>query len=414
MPSSRNQSNQRIALPSAFRRLAWSNLLAQSAEQISLAAAPLVAVFLLGASAAQTGLLQTAQTLPFLLLSLPMGVYADRHSRRGLMASAEAVRVLAMIMILVLIGAHLLTLPMLAVCGFIGAAGTVAYSVAAPSLVPSLVPRDALPAANGRIELARSVAYSAGPAIGGVIVGSVGAGWAYALATMLSAFAVVLLRALPVSAHLPRTGRHFLAEVREGAAFVFRDPLLRPILLTAVFFNLGYFVLQAIYVAYAAHHLHMSSWVIGVSLAAYGAGMVAGALAGPEVSRRVSFGRTLVIGPMCGFLASVLMSATLFFPQVWMACVSFFLLGAGPVLWTIGSTTLRQAITPHAMLGRVSAIMSTATYGARPVGALLGAALATQTGVSACLLMSTVAFAIQLGVIVVSPVTQLAALPEGA
>ncbi|MEA3114231.1 MAG: hypothetical protein QOG58_4030, partial [Caballeronia sp.] len=203
-------------------------------------------------------------------------------------------------------------------------------------------------------------------------------------------------------------------EVREGAAFVFRDPLLRPILLTAVFFNLGYFVLQAVYVAYAAHHLHMSSWVIGVSLAAYGAGMVAGALAGPEVSRRLSFGRTLVIGPMCGFLASVLMSATLFFPQVWMACVSFFLLGAGPVLWTIGSTTLRQAITPHAMLGRVSAIMSTATYGARPVGALLGAALATQTGVSACLLMSTVAFAIQLGVIVVSPVTQLAALPESA
>src|SRR5471030_3386740 len=106
--------NQRIILPPAFHRLAWSNLLAQSAEQISLAAAPLVAVFLLGASAAQTGLLQTAQTLPFLLLSLPMGVYADRHSRRALMASAEAVRVLAMITILMLIGTHLLTLPLLA------------------------------------------------------------------------------------------------------------------------------------------------------------------------------------------------------------------------------------------------------------------------------------------------------------
>jgi MFS family permease len=104
----RNGPNKRIALPAAFHRLAWSNLLAQSAEQISLAAAPLVAVFMLSASAAQTGLLQTAQTLPFLLLSLPMGVYADRHSRRALMASAEAVRVLAMITILVLIGAHLL------------------------------------------------------------------------------------------------------------------------------------------------------------------------------------------------------------------------------------------------------------------------------------------------------------------
>jgi MFS family permease len=104
-----SSSKQRVTLPPVFHRLAWSNLLAQSAEQISLAAAPLVAVFLLGASAAQTGLLQTAQTLPFLLLSLPMGVYADRHSRRALMASAEAVRVPAMITILVLPGAALAT-----------------------------------------------------------------------------------------------------------------------------------------------------------------------------------------------------------------------------------------------------------------------------------------------------------------
>jgi MFS family permease len=258
----------RIVLPVAFGRLAWSNLLAQCAEQVGLAAAPLVAVFVLGASAGQTGLLQTAQTLPFLLLSLPMGVWADRHSRRGLMAGAEAVRVLAMLAVLMLIGMHLLTLPLLAVCGFIGAAGTVAYGVAAPSLVAALVPREALPVANGRIELARSVAYSAGPAIGGVVVGSIGAGWAYGLAALLSALAAVLLRALPASPHEARAARRFLDELRDGTAFVFRDRLLRPILLTAVFFNIGYFVLQAVYVAYAARHLHMSSQVIGVSLAA--------------------------------------------------------------------------------------------------------------------------------------------------
>jgi predicted MFS family arabinose efflux permease len=404
----------RIVLPVAFGRLAWSNLLAQCAEQVGLAAAPLVAVFVLGASAGQTGLLQTAQTLPFLLLSLPMGVWADRHSRRGLMAGAEAVRVLAMLAVLMLIGMHLLTLPLLAVCGFIGAAGTVAYGVAAPSLVAALVPREALPVANGRIELARSVAYSAGPAIGGVVVGSIDAGWAYGLAALLSALAAVLLRALPASPHEARAARRFLDELRDGTAFVFRDRLLRPILLTAVFFNIGYFVLQAVYVAYAARHLHMSSQVIGVSLAAYGVGMVAGALAGPWVTRRMAFGRTLVIGPLCGFLASLLMSATLVFAHPSLACASFFLLGAGPILWTIGSTTLRQAITPQAMLGRVSAIVSTATYGARPVGALIGAALATHMGVAACLLASMAAFAVQLIVIVRSPVSRLAALPAAA
>src|SRR5438094_9435413 len=84
-------------LPASFNRLAGSNLAAQSAEQIGLAAAPLVAVLALGAGAGETGLLQTAQTLPFLILAIPAGVLADRVSRRRLMASAEALRVLSLI-----------------------------------------------------------------------------------------------------------------------------------------------------------------------------------------------------------------------------------------------------------------------------------------------------------------------------
>src|SRR5947209_20247352 len=89
-------------LPPTFNRLAWSNLAAQSAEQVALAAAPLVAVIALGAGAAETGLLQAAQTLPLLLLSLPLGWLADRFSRRRLMAGAELVRAVSLLAILVL------------------------------------------------------------------------------------------------------------------------------------------------------------------------------------------------------------------------------------------------------------------------------------------------------------------------
>jgi MFS family permease len=123
-----------------FRRLAWSNLAAQSAEQIGLAAAPLVAVLALGAGAGETGWLQTVQTLPFLLLSIPAGILADRMSRRRLMVSAEALRVLALVATLALAALDLLTLPGLALLGFVGACGTIAYSVTAPALVPALVP----------------------------------------------------------------------------------------------------------------------------------------------------------------------------------------------------------------------------------------------------------------------------------
>src|SRR4249919_2087822 len=119
-------------LPPQFHRLAGSNLPAQFSEQIALAAAPLVAVLALGAGAAETGLLQSAQTLPFLLLSLPAGVLADRASRRRLMVGAEALRALSLLGILLLIMGGWLNLPLLAALGFLGAVGTVAYSVAAP------------------------------------------------------------------------------------------------------------------------------------------------------------------------------------------------------------------------------------------------------------------------------------------
>src|SRR4051794_22000999 len=90
-------------LPPTFNRLAWSNLAAQSAEQIALAAAPIVAVLLLGAGEGQTGLLQTALTLPFVLFAIPAGLLADRISRRRLMAASEALRAAALITILALI-----------------------------------------------------------------------------------------------------------------------------------------------------------------------------------------------------------------------------------------------------------------------------------------------------------------------
>src|ERR1700761_8849590 len=106
-------------LPATFNRLAWSNLAAQSAEQIALAAAPIVAVLRLGVGEGATGLLQTALTLPFILFAIPAGLLADRFSRRLLMTSAEALRAIALAVVLVLIWLDGLTLGVLALAGFV-------------------------------------------------------------------------------------------------------------------------------------------------------------------------------------------------------------------------------------------------------------------------------------------------------
>ncbi|MFY3951246.1 MFS transporter, partial [Achromobacter xylosoxidans] len=221
-----------------------------------------------------------------------------------------------------------------------------------------------------------------------------------------------LLAGLPPKAPRAAARRHLWHELRDGAAFVTGHPLLRPVLVTAVFFNLAWFVLQAVYVVYAVERLGLGAAGVGITLGVYGAGMLAGALAAPWLAGRLSFGALIAAGPLCALAASLILLSTLALPSGLWAAAGFFLFGAGPILWTIATTTLRQAITPNALLGRVSAVILTATFGARPVGALTGAALASRLGLEACLWVSSAGFAAQFVVLAASPVPRLRSQPE--
>jgi predicted MFS family arabinose efflux permease len=406
-------SFQETSLPKTFSRLAWSNLVAQSAEQVALAAAPIVAVLVLGAGEGETGLLQTALTLPFVLFAIPAGLMADRMARRRLMAGAEALRAGALLAVLILLLMGALTLPMLAMLGFVAVCGTVVYSVAAPALIPSLVPPQLLPAANARIELARTIAFAGGPAIGGLLVGWIGAAPAFGFAAALSILAVVLLSGIhePVRAAVVR--RHPLQEIREGAVFVFGHDLLRPVFVTQFIFNTASFLILAVFVPYAVRSLGLSASGIGVVLGMYGVGMVFGALLATRVMRWLPFGTVIGLGPVTGFVAAGVMALTTVVHTPLLAGLSFFLLGAGPILWVISTTTLRQSVTPPRLLGRVSAINIMA-YGARPLGAGLGALVGGLYGAEVCLYLAVAGFGLQALVILMSRAVGLSRQPEMA
>jgi predicted MFS family arabinose efflux permease len=404
-------STEATKLPATFNRLAWSNLSAQSAEQIALAAAPIVAVLLLGVGEGQTGLLQTALTLPFVLFAIPAGLLADRMSRRWLMAGAEALRALALAAILALIAFGWLTLPLLAVLGFVAVCGTVVYSVATPALVPSLVGPQLLPAANARIELARTVAFASGPALGGVLVGWIGAAPAFGVAVTLSAIAVVLLSGIHEPARAVSARRHPLQDIKEGVTFVWRHELLRPVFITQFIFNTGSFLVLAVFVPYAVRHLSLSATGVGTTLAMYGVGMVIGALAATRVMKRLAFGSVIGLGPVTGFVAAGVMALTTIMASPLLAGLSFFLLGAGPILWVISTTTLRQSVTPPRLLGRVSAINILA-YGARPLGSAIGAIVGGFYSAEACLWLAVAIFAAQALVILFSPAVALSRQPD--
>jgi predicted MFS family arabinose efflux permease len=407
-----------IAMPPTptrpYIRLVWSNLAAQSAEQLSLAAAPIVAVLALGAGAGEIGLLAAAQTLPFLLLSIPLGLLADRTSRKRLMIWAEALRALSLFGLLAAVLLDRLSLELLAALGFIGAVGTVGFSVAAPALLPSLVPREDLARANGRIELARSAAFAAGPALAGALVSWAGASSAFVLASMLSAGAVALLFRLPDPQRAPAPPRHPLLELQDGARMVWGHALLRPMLLTGIAWNIAWFVLQAAYVPYAVRTLGLDAGEVGITLAAYGVGMVLGALLARRIVGAITFGHAIILGPFVSVLAAAVMATSLLLPTGVLAALSFFLFGFGPIIWSITSTTLRQTVTPGAMLGRAGSIFLTVNSGVRPIGAALGGWVGSSWGEAACLWLVLVIYLVQAAVIFFSPVRALAALPEPA
>lgn len=395
-----------------FQRLAWSNLLAQSAEQLSLAAVPIVAVLLLQAGPGEIGLLASIQSLPFLLLSMPLGLLADRSSRTRLMALAETLRAVALLLLLALIVTGQASIMALAVIGFLAAVGTVAFSVAAPSLVPALVPAEGLARANGRLELARSAAFAAGPALAGALIAWTGASAAFVLSGMLSVMAVLCLRGIREPARASVPARHPLLELQDGARWVWKSDLLRPIMFTSIAWNISWFMLQATYVPYAIRELGLNASGVGMTLAGYGVGMIVGALLAPRVVALLPFGQAILLGPYFSVLAALTMAMTLFWPHGWQAGLSYFLFGAGPIIWTITSTTLRQTVTPRAMIGRVTSINIVVSTGARPLGAALGGLVGASYPVSVSLWCVVLGFGLQALIISASEVRTLKRLPS--
>jgi hypothetical protein len=249
-------------LPAHFSRLVGSNLAAQSAEQLSLAAVPLVAVLMLGSGAGEIGLLAAwCRRCPSCCCPFRFG----RAGRPHLAPPPHdvgriAARRLAGRVLLAMVLTGQLSIFWLAVVGFAGAVGTVGFSVAAPAMVPALVPRGSLARANGRLELARSAAYAAGPALAGALVAWVGgaaslrAGRA-AVGRGGGAVAGCTSRRAPWRRRATRC-----AEMQEGAQFVWRHEYLRkPMLLTGIAWNIAWFVLQAAYVPYAVRVLGLNA-----------------------------------------------------------------------------------------------------------------------------------------------------------
>lgn len=402
-----------------FNRLWFATFAAQGAEQLALTALPLMAALGLSAGAGEMGLLGAAQTLPWLILSLAAGILADRWPRQLLMAGAEGLRAVLLVAFPLLAWAGWVGLPVLGALGFLLSTTTVLFGVAAQAYLPGVVDRPDLPRANARLEFARAVAMTAGPGLAGLVVGWGSVELALGLSALTSGLACWLLSgrsmAQPVRTPAPRQpiGR----ALAEGLAFAWRQPLLRAIVGCAMAWNLSWWVIQSVFVLHAFERYGMDARAIGMTLGAQGAGMLAAAVAAPAITRRLKLGPMIVLGPALSAVAAIVMAAGAAAGQamgIALLLSAFFLFGFGPLLWVIGQTSLRQALVPDALIGRVSAVQQVATAGMRPLGALLGGAIGATWGLDAAIGVGLAGFGLQLLVILASPVPRLATLPSAA
>ncbi|MCS0634271.1 MFS transporter [Streptomyces sp. LP05-1] len=399
-----------------FRLLLAGAAAGQAGAQIALVALPLVAVLVLDASAFQVGLLTAAETAAFLLIGLPAGAWTDRARKLPLMIRADAVRALAMASVPVAGAAGVLTMAQLYVVALVTGTATVFFDVAHQSFLPHLLRTEHLVAGNGALETVRSSAQVAGPGVGGGLVQLLGAQLAIVADAIGYALSALFLLGIRVTEERPEPvpGASLRKDVAEGLRFVAGHPLLRVIAAATGLANFFAAMLMATQTVFLVRVLGLRPAALGLVLSAAAVGGLAGALCAGALGRR--FGQARVIR------LSALVSAP--FGLLWPLSYG----GAGAVLFAVGSgavffgavvynvaqVSLRQALCPPRLLGRMNATLRFVMWGTLPLGALAGGALADALGSRAALVCCAAGLLLFPLPLLLSPLRRLRDLPATA
>jgi MFS family permease len=408
-------------IPPLLRRPEFRNFwLGQSisvfGDQITQLAIPVIAVLALHADPATMGTLTAVGLLPHLILSLPAGVWLDRvRNRRRLMIVADILRASLIITIPAAFLLDALGMPQLFVVAFLVGSLAVAFDISWNTIFVSVTPRDQFVSANALFSGSRSLAWVAGPSIGGGLIQLLGAAGAMvvdALSFIGSAFFLRRVNA-PEPPIEPSPGS-VRAQLATGLSFLARDPILRPALTAVATVNLFNFAFTALFILYVTTYLGVTPGVLGLALGAGAVGGVVGALVAARVGRRIGLGPAYALGLILFPAFLILVPVVSGPPQAVLAMLFTVEFGAGfgVMILDINAGAIIQARTPDAIRGRAGGAFRFINYGVRPIGALMGGLLGEVLGVRETLFVVTIAAMGGVLWLVGSPVLRLRDLPE--
>jgi MFS family permease len=401
-----------------FARLWTAATVSLFGTQVSLFAVPYTAIVFLKASPAEVGLLATVEFLPFLLLTLPAGAWIDRLMRRPILIAADLGRaaILSTIPLAYLLGG--LSMWQLYVVGFIVGTLTVFFDGADQSYLPSIVAGDDLIEGNAKLQISGSAAQLAGQPLAGGLVQFVAA----PVTILLDAISYVGSAALisrirrqetppdprTAGGTAPERFRGFIGEIGDGLGYVLHHRYLRNIAICTGSSNLFGNIAFTLLLLYEVRNLGLEPGVIGIIGMLAALGTLLGAVTATRIADRFGVGATIVGSVLIGALGALLVPIA---PDG-LASVPFLALagavgGWGAVVYNVNQVSLRQAITPERIQGRMNATMRFLVWGTIPIGSALGGLMGSTIGVHETIWIGVVAGVFAFVPVYFSPVRTL-------
>ena len=402
-----------------FRNLWAAETISVFGSQVDDLALGFVAILVLDASAFEVAVVATLNFLPFILFTLPAGVWVDRLRRRPILIASDFARASLLATIPIAYALDALTLWHLYLVVFLVGVFQVFFDVAYQSYLPSLVARDQIIEGNSKLEISRSSAQVTGPGLGGALVEIFTAPYAVLVDALSFVASGLFLLRIRKREEKPRVdavdGRkpNMWSELKEGLRFVGGNPNLRAQAGCTATSNLFSTLAFAIFLVFAVRELRLSAAVIGIIFSLGAAGSLLAALTARRISVRFGIGPTSIV--MAAFFGpSFLLVA---FAPAGSAAIPFLVVaqlffGFSVVVYNIAQVSYRQAICPPRLQGRMNSVMRFIVWGTIPIGALAGGALATWIGLRGTILVGAVGGGLAFLWLLFSPQRHLHEMPE--
>jgi MFS family permease len=399
-----------------FVKLWSAETVSQFGTQFTQLALPLVAIDVLHVSAFEVAALTTVEFLPFLLVSLPAGVWVDRLRRRPILVVGDVSRAVLLGSVPVAYWLGSLTMAQLYVVGFLVGIATVFFDVAYQSYLPSLVERQQLIDGNAKLEISRAAAQLGGPGLAGIVIDFLRAPAALAfdaLSYVGSALFIFGIRKSESSVRTDAPRRRMREELREGLRYVLTHPFLKNIAACTALFNFWGNMGFAVLLVFARRELHLSPLAIGLAFTLSNVGPLLAAFNANRISSRFGVGRTIIGASIIGAPTFLVIP---FAPEGNAALAilipAFIVGGLSNVIYNVTQVSLRQAITPERIQGRMNSVMRFIVWGTIPLGAIIGGVLASKIGVKRTLIVSGIGCFPPFLPVLFSPVRGIVEMPE--